>query len=876
MFTAHGKGAAPAPEPRKRQRVNRHDEAERLRLIVDSLPVMAIACDEHVRCVFANQGYAEFFGLTSASIVGRHLREIVGERAYREIEPHVRRALAGERASFQGTRIVAGGEERHIEVELLPQPATGGGPPGLLGIATDVTERRRADELLRASEEKFSRAFHSSPDWIALSKLHSGEFLEVNEGFERISGYSREESLGRSALQLGIWPHPEQRARLVEKLLSWEPVRGEEVLFRHRSGEQRVVQVSMETLELGGEACVLTVGRDVTERRREEQLRALGHSVTELIAGAETTAAAVQAMIRAICTAERWDCGRYFVAGRDGLEMAHAWGIDDPIIQSYLGRWKTGELPIAGSLVGTVWQSGAPLWIAEMAKDPRVHMLRYPPELAAGGAFIFPVKSGGTLIGVLIFNSRERRAPDEPLLQIILGLGSQIGQFLQRKHAEERAHYLAHFDELTNLPNRTTFNERLEHVLAKARRSHERLAILFIDLDRFKTINDTLGHAAGDVVLKEIARRMNECVRESDTISRLGGDEFLVLLEDASDAATVTAVTQRLLAAVSEPVRVGTQEFHLSASIGISTYPGDSDDAESLVKHADIAMYRAKELGKNTCQFYSAEINRHTLARVALESDLRHAIERDELVLHYQPKVDIDNMRIVGMEALVRWQRPGKAQVSPAQFIPLAEETGLIVPIGEWVLRTACLQNKAFQDQGLPAVRMAVNLSRRQFTHQSLVQDVARVLGETGLDPAFLELEITESMVMDDPDGAVRVLRGLKDMGIHLSIDDFGTGYSSLSYLKRFPLDSVKIDQSFIQDLPRDGDDVVITQAIIAMAHSLRLEVVAEGVETRQQLDFLRDNGCDEMQGYWFSRPLPADRFRELLLGGPAPARREA
>jgi EAL domain-containing protein (putative c-di-GMP-specific phosphodiesterase class I) len=279
------------------------------------------------------------------------------------------------------------------------------------------------------------------------------------------------------------------------------------------------------------------------------------------------------------------------------------------------------------------------------------------------------------------------------------------------------------------------------------------------------------------------------------------------------------------------------------------------------MKNADIAMYRAKERGKNNFQFYSAQINVHTLERVALESDLRHALERDEFLLHYQPKVDIGSNRVVGMEALVRWQQPGKPLIMPVQFIPLAEETGLIVPIGEWVLRSACLQNKAWQGEGLPRLRVAVNLSPRQFAHEGLLQDVARVLRETGLDPAWLELEITESMVMRDPEHAVQLLHGLKAMGIHLSIDDFGTGYSSLSYLKRFPLDSVKIDRSFIKDLPLDGDDAGITQAIIAMAHSLRLGVIAEGVETAEQLDFLRANGCDEMQGYHFSRPLSAAQF---------------
>ena len=327
----------------------------------------------------------------------------------------------------------------------------------------------------------------------------------------------------------------------------------------------------------------------------------------------------------------------------------------------------------------------------------------------------------------------------------------------------------------------------------------------------------------------------------------------------------VAAVAQKILAAVAKPFIVDAQEFHITASIGISTYPGDSEDMQGLLKNADIAMYRAKEQGKNNYQFYSAQMNVHTLERLALESDLRRALERNEFLLHYQPKVDIGSGRIIGMEALVRWQQPGKELIPPAQFIPLAEETGLIVPIGEWVLKTACARNKAWQEQGLPRLRIAVNLSARQFAHESLLTDVARVLNETGLDPAWLEFEITESMVMHDPEHAVTLLSRLKAMGIHLSIDDFGTGYSSLSYLKRFPIDSVKIDRSFIQDLPGDGDDAAITRAIIAMAHSLRLKVIAEGVETEAQLGFLREHGCDEMQGYLFSRPLPEDELLRLL-----------
>jgi diguanylate cyclase (GGDEF)-like protein len=497
---------------------------------------------------------------------------------------------------------------------------------------------------------------------------------------------------------------------------------------------------------------------------------------------------------------------------------------------------------------------------------------RAPLAAAAGlrGAFAFPIPLGDDILGVMEFFSRASRPPDAVLLQSVRSIGAQIGQFMARRQAEERVHHLAHFDELTGLPNRSTFNQRLNHALVQARRNDEPVAILFIDLDRFKNINDTLGHEAGDRVLKQVAERLRGCLREGDTVGRLGGDEFVVLIEELAQPMHVAAVAQKIIAAVAQPFFLEAHEFHITASIGISTYPDDSKDMQGLLKNADISMYRAKEQGKNNYQFYSVLMNIHTLERLALESDLRRALERNEFVLHYQPKVDIGSGRITGMEALVRWQRPGKELIAPVQFIALAEETGLIVPIGEWVLRTACARNKSWQEQGLPPLRIAVNLSARQFAHENLLQDVARVLRETGLDPAALEFEITESMVMHDPERAVTLLIRLKAMGIHLSIDDFGTGYSSLSYLKRFPIDSVKIDRSFIHDVPGDADDAAITRAIIAMAHSLRLKVIAEGVETEEQLSFLREHGCDEMQGYCFSEPLAEEEFLRLLQNSAA------
>jgi len=462
----------------------------------------------------------------------------------------------------------------------------------------------------------------------------------------------------------------------------------------------------------------------------------------------------------------------------------------------------------------------------------------------------------------------------------VAGLIGTIIDITERKQAEARVLHLAHYDELTGLPNRSMFHQRVGHALVQARRSGKELAILFIDLDHFKKINDTLGHEAGDRALKLIAERLRGCLRESDTVGRLGGDEFVVLIEELPRSESVAEVATKILAAVARPFPLDAGEYQFTASIGISTYPGDSEDMQGLMKNADISMYRAKEQGRNNYQFYSVQMNVHTLERLALESDLRHALERDEFRLHFQPKVDIRSGRVTGAEALLRWQRPARALIPPAQFIPLAEESGLIVPIGEWVLKTACLHSEAWLDQGLPRLTVAVNLSARQFAHESLLEDVARTLRDTRLDPAYLEFEITESMVMRDPEHAVKLLGGLKAMGIRLSIDDFGTGYSSLNYLKRFPLDSVKIDRAFIQDLPGNADDAAITRAIIAMAHSLRLKVIAEGVETEEQLGFLRELGCDEMQGYLFSGPLPGDEFVRLLQvivdSGGEPAQRRA
>jgi diguanylate cyclase (GGDEF)-like protein/PAS domain S-box-containing protein len=442
---------------------------------------------------------------------------------------------------------------------------------------------------------------------------------------------------------------------------------------------------------------------------------------------------------------------------------------------------------------------------------------------------------------------------------------SVVEDITARRVAEERVQYLATHDALTGLPNRAMFAQLVSLASESAKRRHCKIAVLFIDLDRFKVINDTLGHEAGDILLREMAARFRESLRGGDLVARLGGDEFVVLVQDISDPAQVGAVARQLLSAVMRPIDIHGQEWRVTASIGICLHPEVGQDEQSAIKNADLAMYAAKERGKNNFQFYSATLRTRSAGRLAIETHLRHALERQELSLHYQAKVRVDTDTITGVEALLRWNSPALGSVPPVRFIPVAEETGLIIPMGQWVLRTACKQGSDWLRAGLPPIRISVNLSMRQLQDDGLIEDIRAALTEAGLPPERLELELTESMIMHNTERAVRVLHGIKSLGVKLAIDDFGTGYSSLAQLKRFPIDTLKVDRSFIREIPRDSEDRAITEAIIAMGKTLSLTVVAEGVETLEQKTFLRECACDEMQGYYFSTPVPPEEFALLL-----------
>ena len=468
------------------------------------------------------------------------------------------------------------------------------------------------------------------------------------------------------------------------------------------------------------------------------------------------------------------------------------------------------------------------------------------------------LKKNGELIHVEVLNGQSNLDGQIAIIGTLLDIS-------KRKQAEETIQHLAFHDPLTELPNRILFADRIQQALHHAERNKEKVALLFIDLDRFKSVNDTLGHAAGDSILKEVAHRLQNCLRQADTVSRFGGDEFNVLLTQISKEEEVKIIAHKILKALEWPYQVDNQEIFLSGSIGIALYPKDGQDAMSLTKNADTALYRAKDLGRNNYQPYSSTMNSRALERMALESSLRKVIDRQELRVYYQPQIDLQSGQVVGLEALMRWHHPTGRMIEPSVFIPLAEETGLIVPMGEWILRAACWQMKEWRETGLQPLRLGVNVSSKQFQQTNLTDLVSSILQETGLEAGRINLEITETMIMSDVNESISVLQSLRDVGVTIAIDDFGTGFSSLSYLKDFPADHLKIDRAFVQNLPASKNEANIARHIIELAHSLGLKVIAEGVERNDQMEFLKTLGCDEIQGYLISPPLPAEEVLKLI-----------
>jgi len=607
--------------------------------------------------------------------------------------------------------------------------------------------------------------------------------------------------------------------------------------------------------------------RDETSRRKAAQRLELAHDIARRLAVEDDPERAIAYVMSSIGTQMHWHAAACWMRDAAGpVRCLHAWaqGALPQAARFAAAMHASNELQAGGHLE-PAWASGQPTRRdIPPGYDAQPGVDRIAASLGLQAALVVPVMAGSRCAALEFFN-RSPISVDRDSEGFMRSVASQLAQFLQRHQAEQALRHMANHDALTGLAGRPLLHERLTQATLRAAQQGTRVAVLFMDLDRFKHVNDSLGHSAGDELLRVCARRLRECVRDRDTVARFGGDEFVVVLEGLSSAADAVAPLVKILNRMNAPAEINGREIAPSASIGVSMFPDDGQDVEALLMHADEAMYRAKEKGAGSYEFHSAQGHTQGQDRLALESSLHRALEREELFLLYQPKMELKTGRILGVEALMRWRHPTLGLVSPAQFIPIAEDSGLIEDMGQWALEVACRDARRWQDQGQP-VQVSVNLSWRQLNRSSLVDEVKRALAQAQLDSALLELEITESGVMRNPARAAAQLRELRELGVSVAIDDFGTGYSSLSYLQRFPLSTLKIDRSFIKDLPSDGDAAALTAGIIGLAHRLRMTVVAEGVETVEQLGFLRANQCDQIQGYFLSKPITADEMSEFLV----------
>ena len=703
----------------------------------------------------------------------------------------------------------------------------------------------RAEDALKQSELRFLQLAEAMPECFWLIDLATRRVIYVNSAYERIWG-SRCQDLLDDRSDWLRFVHPEDRERMAASMdLRRHGGVNEEFRVRRSDGATRWLQVftfpmqdaNGQVLRVGG------VARDITDSKaqretlhqREAEARQAAATMTAVLDALPAHIAMVDAQGLITSVNAQW---RYF--GEANGYLPAGFGVGQSYFEVCARAAAAGESEaqeVAGGLKRVIEgkdQSFSLIYPCHAAEEQRWFRVSVSPL------------AGASPRGAVVMHTNVT----------------------ERVEAEQRLAQLAHYDSLTELPNRLLFRDRLESALLLARRNEWKLALIFIDLDRFKVVNDTLGHLAGDRLLQEVARRLRSALRASDTVGRLGGDEFAVLIPKLEEHQEAAVVSRKLIEVLAAPFSLDGNEVFTSGSLGITVFPTDADDGENLIRHADTAMYRAKEVGRNNYQFYTAAMNERALEKMQLEADLRRALAHDEFVLHFQPKVSCTTGRIYGVEALLRWQHPARGLVPPAEFISVLEETGLIAPVGEWVLREACAKAVQWQRERLPQVVVSVNVSGVQLASAGFFEQVKATLDATGLEPRFLDLELTESLLMRDAEQAIATLDRLKGIGVHISVDDFGTGYSSLSYLKRIPLDWVKVDRSFVQDITADPNDASITRAVITMAHNLQLKVVAEGVETEGQLGLLIANKCDAIQGYYFSKPLPADELVELLRSG--------
>lgn len=703
-----------------------------------------------------------------------------------------------------------------------------------------LIERKAIQRALQSSEARFRTISDASPLGIFVSDT-AGECTYTNAAYHKISGLTFDQAL-ETRWSLAI--HPEDRQRV---LAEWHDAgRNEspfqtEARFLRNDGSIVWTRLNAVTINDGTTSQGrIQIVEDITERKSTEQvLRASEIALFEEKERAQVTLNS----------------------------------IGDAVLSTDLDGNLTYLNLVAESMTGWSRQeaSGRPLAeVFNIVDGETRQAVENPAQRAIRANEVVGLESNCILIRRDGFESaiEDSSAPIHDRDGHVTGAVIVFHDVSAARAMASKMEHLAEHDFLTGLPNRMLLGERLSRAIGLATRHGKQVALLYLDLDSFKNVNDSLGHAVGDQFLQSAAKRLLANVRETDTVSRQGGDEFVILLSEIEHPRDATRIAEKLLAAVSLPQLIGGHELHISLSIGVSIFPDDGRDAETLMQNADTAMYHAKAAGRNNYQFFKSAMNRSAVQRQLIESSLRRAVKQGEFLLHYQPQIDLLSGEITGAEALIRWQNPGFGLVSPAQFVPVAEESGLIVPIGRWVLREACRQVRSWLDSGLPALPVALNISAIEFRQKDFLQEVTRILEETGLEPNYLELELTEGILMQNVESSSLVLKELKTMGLKLAIDDFGTGYSSLSYLKRFPIDTLKIDQSFVRDIADDADDATIVGAIIAMGRSLNQRVIAEGVEIDDQLHFLQNRQCSEGQGFLFSQPLLPDDFARLLVPG--------
>jgi diguanylate cyclase (GGDEF)-like protein/PAS domain S-box-containing protein len=798
--------------------------------LLDRAPAMLAYVDTTLRYRFASPAYAAWMGIEGDGLIGRRLEEVIAPSVYARIEPGVSAALAGEPV-VADREIRRDDGERYAQATFTPDVGDDGTIRGVSIILADISGRHVLESRLKESERRFSQAFRHAAIGMALV-LPNGRWLQVNEALCTMLGYTGEELLTSAYQDI---THPDDLATdlaLVQKILKGERASYHlEKRYLRRDG--RVVHVLL-TVSLvrddhGEPLYFISQVVDISERKAFEDA---------LFRERELAEVTLKSIGDAVITT---DPNLIVTSLNPIAEAMTGWSTHEavgrPMDEIFQLRDPLTRRPVPNPLITAVTKNT----IIGLTTDAiLVHRNGFDSPIEDSAAPIHD-HAGNVVGGVVVFHDVSET----------------------RALALKMAH-LAHHDTLTGLPNRALLQSRMEFAVTVAARRNQRAALLFVDIDHFKQINDSMGHAAGDALLQEVARRIRAAVRPDDTVSRLGGDEFVALLPHVDGPSDAATVAERVLEACSEAVGVDASALAISFSIGISVYPDDAFDAESLLRNADTAMYEAKMQGRNGYRFFNPSMNERNTARVRIEVELRKALARNELTLHYQPKVDVNLGTVVGAEALLRWQVDGEDVYTPEQFIPVAEDCGLIVPIGEWALREACRQAEIWARLYRP-LSVSVNVSALQFQHTRFFESLRAVLAETGLHPTLLELELTERTVMEGGDHIADLLHRIKSLGVSLSLDDFGTGYCSLSYLKHFPIDTLKIDRTFIRDVAWDNDSAAIVSAIIAMGNGMNKQVLAEGVESMEQASFLSSAGCPQMQGFLFGKAVTAREFEERI-----------